>query len=93
MESIKSCKLYNSTQGWQNKGRGGHAPKKFEWGGGQGMFPPPHPLKILTTGPPRMGDCGQNLCQIASKYPEMCKIFRLLQIDKGRSSLHANFRL
>ena len=43
------------------------------------MFWPP---KILTTGPPKMGASGQNLCQIASENPEMGKIFRLRRANR-----------
>ena len=39
------------------------------------MFWPP---KILTTGPPKMGASGKNLCQIASEYPEMDYKIRIL---------------
>ena len=60
------------------------------------MFNPPPP-KILTIGPPKMGASGQDLCQIASEHPEMCKIFKIFRLqraNKGRTYLSAgDFRL
>ena len=52
-------------------GARGHGPPKMSGGAKVCFAPPP---QILTTGSSKMGAGGQNLCQIASEHPEMCKI-------------------
>ena len=68
-------------------GPGGPSPPKNLSGRAKVCFGPPPP-KILTTGPPKMGSTGQNLCQIASEHPEMGKIF-----NKARTYLSGDLRL
>ena len=83
--------ILNVRQGWRNwGGQGGHGPPKNLSGRAKVCFGPP---KILTTGPPKMGASGKNLCQIASEHPEMCKIFRLRRANQGKTYLSGDFRL
>ena len=61
-------------------GPGGPWPPKNVSGRAKVCFGPP---KILTTGPPKMGASGQNLCQIASENPEMGKIFKIFRLRRA----------
>ena len=49
-------------------------PQKSEWEG-QGMFWPPPPPKILTTGPPKMGPVESRLLLSTLKWAKFSKFF------------------
>ena len=54
------------------------------------------PSSNFTTGPPKIGASGQNLCQIAPKHPEMCKILKIFCLrgpNKRRTYLSGDFAI